>query len=128
MHGGALAPAPGARAGLGVCGHAARGAVGCAASPLVGGEGGRRPGRGKDRAPLGTHAVLWVAPEGRLVHSDTEPRWNRSLGRAPSEVCIRYLTTAIDCAAADQRVRAQALDLHRFAGGASQLRTASSGR
>lgn len=75
----------------------------------------------QQRPGVPAHAVLWVAPEGRLVYSYTEPRWNRALdralGRAPSEVRIRDLTTAIDRAAADPRVRALALDLRRFAGG-----------
>ena len=66
-------------------------------------------------------AVLWVAPEGRLVYSYSEPRWSREFGRAlgrpSSEVRIRDLTTAIDRAAKDPRIRALALDLRRFGGG-----------
>ncbi len=73
------------------------------------------------RPGVPSRAVLWVAPEGRLVYSYSEPRWSRALdraiGRPSSEVRIRDLTTAIDRAAKDPRIRALALDLRRFGGG-----------
>ncbi|MHB1241097.1 MAG: signal peptide peptidase SppA [Gammaproteobacteria bacterium] len=66
-------------------------------------------------------AVLRVAPHGRLVYSYSEPRWsralNRALGNPSAQVRIRDLTTAIDRAAHDPKIKVLALDLRNFQGG-----------
>ncbi len=74
------------------------------------------------------NAVLVVAPRGHLVYSLSEPPWQRSadelFGHPNREVLIRHLTTAIDRAADDPRIKVMALDLQDFQGGSiTQLRT-----
>ncbi len=73
-------------------------------------------------------AVLVVAPHGHLVYSPRESPWQRSLdkmlGRPAPDVLVRHLTTAIDRAASDPRIKLMALDLQDFQGGSiTQLQT-----
>lgn len=66
-------------------------------------------------------AALRVAPRGRLVYSYSGSALSRALERAvhrsPGEVSVRDLTTAIDRAARDPRIKVLALDLREFQGG-----------
>lgn len=66
-------------------------------------------------------AVLVVAPQGHLVYSYSEGKWQRAAGalldRPPNEVLIRQLTAAIDRAATDPRIKLMTLNLRQFQGG-----------
>ncbi|MEJ2688082.1 MAG: signal peptide peptidase SppA, partial [Gammaproteobacteria bacterium] len=72
------------------------------------------------RPGVPSNAVLVVAPQGHLVYSLSESPWQRSVdelfGQPAREVLIRHLTTAIDRAADDPRIKVMALDLQDFQG------------
>ncbi|MEJ2567007.1 MAG: signal peptide peptidase SppA [Gammaproteobacteria bacterium] len=80
------------------------------------------------RPGVPSDALLVVAPRGHLVYSRSESPWQRAVdrlfGHSPREVLIRHLTTAIDRATDDPRIKVMAVDLQDFQGGSiTQLQT-----